>query len=145
MTAVLRVHGRRPQCSSPQCMSPPATVFLLMRRLVVAQCVERLQHFNSAAVLNFNAAVPFPSGACGSLGCHSVAAPPRGRLWRLSLLVVQGRISMSARSSWTMLPSPLSALMTVMTCLRTMSARSRDRIFTNFEENLSLFVKIFLY
>jgi len=36
-------------------MSPPATVFLLMCRLVVAQCVERLQHFNSAAVLNFNA------------------------------------------------------------------------------------------
>ena len=32
----------------------------------------------------------------GSLGCHSVAAPPRGRLWRLSSLVVQGRISMSA-------------------------------------------------
>ena len=56
MKAVLRVHGRRPQCSSPQCMSPPATVFLLMCRLVVAQCVERLQHFNSAAVLNFNAA-----------------------------------------------------------------------------------------
>ena len=26
-------------------------------------------------MLNFNVAVPFPSGACGSLGCHSVASP----------------------------------------------------------------------
>ena len=44
---------------------------------------------------NFNVAVPFPSGACGSLGCHSVASPPRGRPWRLSPLVVQWIISMS--------------------------------------------------
>ena len=44
---------------------------------------------------NFNIAVPFPSGACGSLGCHSVASPPRGRPWRLSPLVVQWIISMS--------------------------------------------------
>ena len=44
---------------------------------------------------NFNAAVPFPSGACGSLGCHSVASPPRGRPWRLSPLVVLRIISMS--------------------------------------------------
>ena len=44
---------------------------------------------------NFNAAVPFPSGACGSLGCHSVATPPRGRPLRLSPLVVQWIISMS--------------------------------------------------
>ena len=27
---------------------------------------------------NFNVAVPFPSGACGSLGCHSVAVAARG-------------------------------------------------------------------
>ena len=46
-------------------------------------------------MLNFNVAVPFPSGACGSLGCHSVASPPRGRPWRLSPLVVQWIISMS--------------------------------------------------
>ena len=43
----------------------------------------------------FNVAVPFPSGACGSLGCHSVASPPRGRPWRLTPLVVQWIISMS--------------------------------------------------
>ena len=36
------------------------------------------------AVLNFNVADSFPSGACGSLGCNSVASPPRGRPWRLS-------------------------------------------------------------
>ena len=47
---------------------------------------------------NFNVAVPFPSGACGSLGCHSVASPPRGRPWRLSPLVVQRIISMSVIS-----------------------------------------------
>ena len=46
-------------------------------------------------MLNFNVAVPFPSGACGSLGCHSVASPPRGRPWRLSPLVVLRIISMS--------------------------------------------------
>ena len=44
---------------------------------------------------NFNVADPFPSGACGSLGCHSVASPPRGRPWRLSPLVVLRIISMS--------------------------------------------------
>ena len=44
---------------------------------------------------NFNVADSFPSGACGSLGCHSVASPPRGRPWRLSPLVVPGIISMS--------------------------------------------------
>ena len=92
--AVLRVQGRRPQCSSRQCKSPPVTVFLLKCRPVVAQCKSRLQHFNSAAVQTFNVAVPFPSGACGSLGCHSVASPPRGRPWRLSPLVVQIIISM---------------------------------------------------
>ena len=43
--AVLRVHGRRHQCSSRQCKSPPSNVFLLECRSVVAQCVERLQHF----------------------------------------------------------------------------------------------------
>ena len=43
----------------------------------------------------FNVAVPFPSGACGSLGSHSVASPPRGRPWRLSPLVVLRIISMS--------------------------------------------------
>ena len=92
--AVLRVQGRRPQCSSRQCKSPPTTVFLLKCRPVVANCVERHQHFNSAAVQNFNAAVSFPSGACGSLGCHSVASPPRGRPWRLSPLVALMIISM---------------------------------------------------
>ena len=46
-------------------------------------------------MLKFNVAVPFPSGACGSLGCHSVASPPRGRPWRLSPLVVQWIIPMS--------------------------------------------------
>ena len=65
--AVLRVHGRRPQCSSPECKSPPTNVFLLTCMPVVTQCIERLQHFNSASVQNFNVAVPFPSGACGSL------------------------------------------------------------------------------
>ena len=45
-------------------------------------------------MLNFNIAVPFPSGACGSLGCNSVASPPRGRPWRLSPLVVLRGISM---------------------------------------------------
>ena len=45
-------------------------------------------------MLNFNVADSFPSGACGSLGCHSVASPPRGRPWRLSPLVVQWIISM---------------------------------------------------
>ena len=89
------MQGRRPQCSSRQCKSPPTNVFLLECRSVVAQCVERLQHFNSAAVQNINAADPFPSGACGSLGCHSVALPPRGRPWRLSPLVVQWIISMA--------------------------------------------------
>ena len=43
----------------------------------------------------FNVAVPFPSGACGSLGSYSVASPPRGRPWRLSPLVVLRIISMS--------------------------------------------------
>ena len=61
---------------------------------VVARCVERPQHFNRAEVQNFNVVVPFPSGACGSLGCHSVASPPRGRPWRLSPLVVRRIISM---------------------------------------------------
>ena len=44
---------------------------------------------------NFNVADSFPSGACGSLGSHSVASPPRGRPWRLSPLVVLRIISMS--------------------------------------------------
>ena len=69
-------------CDYPEC------------RPVVAQCVERLQHFNRAAVQNFNVAVSFPSGPCGSLGCHSVASPPRGRPSLLSLLVVPRIISM---------------------------------------------------
>lgn len=92
--AVLRVQGRRPQYSSPRYKSPPVIVFLLKCRPVVAQCVERLQHFNSAAAHNFNAAVSFPSGACGSRRCHSVASPPRGRPWRLSPLAVLCIISM---------------------------------------------------
>ena len=92
--AVLRVQGRRPQYSSPRYKSPPVIVFLLKCRPVVAQCVERLQHFNSAAVHNFNAAVSFPSGACGSRRCHSVASPPSGRPWRLSPLAVLCIISM---------------------------------------------------
>ena len=29
-------------------------------------------------MLNFNVADSFPSGACGSLGCHSVAVAARG-------------------------------------------------------------------
>ena len=45
-------------------------------------------------MLKFNLAVPFPSGASGSLGCHSVASPPRGRPWLLSPLVVLWIISM---------------------------------------------------
>ena len=88
------MQGRRPQCSSRQCKSPPTNVFLLECRPVVAQLVERLQHFKRTAVQSFNAADSFPSGACGSLGCHSVASPPRGRPWRLSPLVVQWIISM---------------------------------------------------
>ena len=88
------MQGQRHQCRSRQCKSPPTNVFLLECRPVVAQCVERLQHFNSAAVQNFNVADSFPSGACGSLGCHSVASPPRGRPWRLSPLAVLWIISM---------------------------------------------------
>ena len=105
LRAVLRVQGRRPQCSSRQCKSPPVIVFLLKCRSVVAQCHELPHHFNSAVVRNFNAAVSFPSGACGSLGtvmpghdraspCHSVASPPRRRPWRLSPRVVLCIISM---------------------------------------------------
>ena len=89
------MQGRRPQCSSPQCKSPPSNVILLTCRPVVAQCIERLQHFNRTTVQNFNVASPFPPRACGSLGCHSVASPPRGRPWRLSPLVVQRIISIS--------------------------------------------------
>ena len=88
------MQGRRHQCSSRQCKSPPTNIFLLECRSVVGQLVERLQHFNPAAVQNFNAAVSFPSGAYGSLGYHSVASPPRGRPWRLSPLVVLRIISM---------------------------------------------------
>ena len=77
-------HRIRPQCSNPHCKSPLSNVFLLTVRPVVAQCVERLQHFNRAAVQNFNVAVSFPSGPCGSLGCHSL----------LLLLVVPRIISM---------------------------------------------------
>ena len=53
--------------------------------------------FQTNGMQNFNVAVPFSSGACGSLGCHSVASPPRGRLWRLSPLVVPRIISMIVR------------------------------------------------
>ena len=45
-------------------------------------------------MLKINVAVPFPSGACGSLGCHSVASPPRCRPSRLSPLMVLWIISM---------------------------------------------------
>ena len=88
------MQGQRHQCRSRQCKSLPTNVFLLEYRPVVAQCVERLQHFKRTAVRNFNVADSFPSGACGSLGCHSVASPPRCRPWRLSPLVVQMIISM---------------------------------------------------
>ena len=89
------VHGRRHQCRSRQCKSPPATLILLACRPVVAQCVERLQHFNRAAVQNFNVAGFFPPGGRASLRPPSVASPPRCRPLRLSPLVVQVIISMS--------------------------------------------------
>ena len=41
------MQGRRPQYSSPRYKSPPFIVFLLKCRPVVAQCIERLKHFNS--------------------------------------------------------------------------------------------------
>ena len=89
------VHGRRHQCRSPKCKSPSSNVYGALCMPVVAQCVERLQHFNRAAVQNFNVAGFFLPGACGSLRPPSVASPPRCRPLRLSPLVVQVIISMS--------------------------------------------------
>ena len=78
------MHGRRLALGTTTLRSPPSNVCTAYCRPVVGQCVERPQHFNRPAVQNYNVDVPFSSGACSSIGCLSVASPPRGRPWRLS-------------------------------------------------------------